>query len=44
MEPMLMIRTAAVLLTITALGGLALAGVRFARSHDGSELISSQRR
>jgi hypothetical protein len=30
MEPLLMIRTAAVLLTITALGGLAMAGIRFA--------------
>jgi hypothetical protein len=30
MEPTLMIRTAAVLLTITALGGLAMAGMRFA--------------
>ena len=30
MEPTLMIRTAAVLLTVTALGGLAMAGVRFA--------------
>jgi hypothetical protein len=30
MEPTLMIRAAAVLLTITALGGLAMAGVRFA--------------
>ena len=30
MEPTLMIRTAAVLLTITALGGLTLAGIRFA--------------
>ena len=30
MEPMLMVRTAAVLLAITALGGLAMAGVRFA--------------
>ena len=29
MEPMLMVRTAAVLLAITALGGLAMAGVRF---------------
>jgi hypothetical protein len=29
MEPNLMIRTAAVLLTITALGGLAMAGIRF---------------
>ena len=30
MEPTLMIRTAAVLLTITALGGLAMAGMRLA--------------
>ncbi len=30
MEPTLMIRTAAVLLAVTALGGLAMAGVRFA--------------
>ncbi len=30
MEPTLMIRTAAVLLTITALGGVAMAGMRFA--------------
>jgi hypothetical protein len=30
MEPTLMIRTAAVLLTLTALGGLAMAGLRFA--------------
>ncbi|MEO8921407.1 MAG: hypothetical protein ABI330_01015 [Caldimonas sp.] len=30
MEPTLMIRTAAVLLAITALGGLVMAGVRFA--------------
>jgi len=29
MEPMLMVRTAAVLLAITALGGLALAGISF---------------
>jgi hypothetical protein len=31
MEPMLMVRTAAVLLAITALGGLALAGIGFNR-------------
>ena len=30
MEPILMIRTAAVLLAITALGGLAMASIRFA--------------
>ena len=30
MDPTLMIRTAAVLMTITALGGLAMAGIRFA--------------
>ncbi|HSC65272.1 MAG TPA: hypothetical protein VLD35_16645 [Caldimonas sp.] len=30
MEPNLMIHTAAVLLAITALGGMAMAGVRFA--------------
>jgi hypothetical protein len=30
MEPMLFVRTAAVLLAITALGGLAMAAVRFA--------------
>src|SRR6185369_11524593 len=30
MEPILMVRTAAVLLTLTALGGLAMAGIRFA--------------
>ncbi|HEY4958004.1 MAG TPA: hypothetical protein VII31_09335 [Caldimonas sp.] len=30
MEPTLFVRTAAVLLTITALGGLAMAGIRFA--------------
>ena len=30
MEPMLMVRTAAVLLAVTALGGLAMAGIRFA--------------
>ena len=29
MEPMLMVRTAAALLAVTALGGLALAGIRF---------------
>ena len=29
MEPMLMVRTAVVLLAITALGGLAMAGIRF---------------
>ena len=30
MEPMLMVRTATVLLAITALGGLAMAGISFA--------------
>src|SRR6185369_16336272 len=30
LEPILMVRTAAVLLTLTALGGLAMAGIRFA--------------
>ena len=40
MEPALMMRTALVLLTITAVGGLAMAGTRFAKDTNPSSALA----